>query len=420
MAPRPKRRFGQIDKLPSGKYRARYTGPDGILHKAPATFFEKDDAAAWLRSEEKLIEFDEWAPPSTRTQSKEDRARTVGDWINEWLDLRTRGVDPLAPSTLQGYRDNLNRRILKVDGRAARLRDIPLTILTRRDVAAWWDDVNRQYNSAPYNRNAYRRLHTALQAAVDRDMISLNPVQVPEAAKRPKSHRKDLPEIEVMQGIVDQLDKSIPRVDGRHKLIAILTLFHGLRIGEALGLRRRDVVIARDSIHVRVRGNVYRVPGTGMVHKPTPKTDAGHRDVPLFARFHSDVRDHLKRFVGDSPDAWIFTTAAAGGIIMDTSYRSIMGRAKIRAGFGDVKITPHYGRVWLITTLAEAGMPIPAIGEILGQVDLRTITEIYMRSSAAKRNEVLGQVNKALGATPADVGDLDAKRAEKEAGEETA
>lgn len=420
MAPRRKRRFGQIDRLPSGKYRARYTGPDGHLHKAPATFYSRDDAAGWIRSEEKLIEFDEWTPPATRALTAEDRARTVGDWLTEWLELRTRGTRPLAPSTLQDYRNTIDRRILKVTGPAARLRDIPLNMLTRRDVAAWWDDINRAFDSAPYNRNAYARLRTALQAAVDRDMIPANPVSVPEAARRPKHRRKELPEAQVMQDIVDQLDRTKPRIDGRHKLLAILTFFHGLRIGEALGLRRRDIAITADSIHVRVRGNVYRVPGEGMHYKPTAKTDAGHRTVPLFARFHNDLRDHLKRFVGDSPDAWLFTTAAAGGIIMDTSYRSIMNRAKLRAGFKDVKITPHYGRVWLITTLAEVGMPIPAIGEILGQRDLRTITEIYMRSSAAKRDEVLDQVNQALDAAPADVGDLDAKRAEKEAGEETA
>lgn len=418
MAPRPKRAFGSITQLPSGKYRARYTGPDGDRHKAPSTFFARDDAAAWLRSEEKLVEFDEWTPPAARAQSREDQVRTVGDWITQWLDLRSRGTSALEPSTLQDYTRTLSRRILKVDGPAARLRDIPLTRLTRRDVAAWWDDINRQFSTPPYNRNAYARLKTAMQAAVDRDMIPINPVIVPDAAKRPKHHRKELPELEVMQGIVDQLDKSIPRIDGRHKLVAILTLFHGLRLGEVLGLRRRDVVITADSIHVRVRGNVYRVPGEGMHYKATAKTDAGHRTVPLFARFHADVHDHLKRFVGDRPDAWLFTTAAAGGIIMDTSYRSIMARAKLRAGFVDVKITPHYGRVWLITTLAEAGMPIPAIGEILGQRDLRTITEIYMRSSAAKRDKVLGQVNQALDASPADVGDLDAKRAEKKARQE--
>lgn len=419
MPPRPKRTFGSITRLPSGKYRARYTGPDGRRHKAPSTFFTLDDAGGWLRSEEKLIAFDEWTPPATRSLSAEDRARTVGEWLEEWLELRTRGTRPLASSTRQDYRNTLDRRILKVPGRAARLRDIPLARLTRRDVAAWWDDINRDFDSAPYNRNAYARLRTALQAAVDRDMIPANPASVPEAARRPKHHRKQLPEAQVMQDIVDELDRTRPRIDGRHKMIAILTLFHGLRIGEALALQRRDVRITGDEITVTIAGNCFRVPGVGMVYKESAKTDAGHRTVPIFARFRDDVIDHLDRHVGDSPETFLFTTGT-GEIVMDTSFRSILNRAKYRAGHAHVKITPHYGRVWLITTLAEAGMPIPAIGEILGQVDLRTITEIYMRSSKAKRDEVLGQVNQALNGTAPGVADLDARRAEKGVGEETA
>lgn len=55
----------------------------------------------------------------------------------------------------------------------------------------------------------------------------------------------------------------------------------------------------------------------------------------------------------------------------------------------------------------------PAIGEILGQVDLQTITGIYMRSTEAKQNEILGQVNDGFTALPKNVGDLDKKRADK-------
>ena len=40
-----KRSFGQISKLPSGRYRARYTGPDTRLYNAPVTFDAKVDAA---------------------------------------------------------------------------------------------------------------------------------------------------------------------------------------------------------------------------------------------------------------------------------------------------------------------------------------------------------------------------------------
>ena len=42
-------------------------------------------------------------------------------------------------------------------------------------------------------------------------------------------------------------------------------------------------------------------------------------------------------------------------------------------------------------------MTIPAIGEMLGQVDLKTITEVYMRTSDARRQEALERVNEALG-----------------------
>jgi hypothetical protein len=43
-----RRRFGEVAKLPSGMYRARYTGPDGARHAAPHTFETKGDADAWL------------------------------------------------------------------------------------------------------------------------------------------------------------------------------------------------------------------------------------------------------------------------------------------------------------------------------------------------------------------------------------
>jgi len=43
-----KRGFGQITRLLSGRYRARYTGPDTKLHNAPTTFDSKLEAEALL------------------------------------------------------------------------------------------------------------------------------------------------------------------------------------------------------------------------------------------------------------------------------------------------------------------------------------------------------------------------------------
>lgn len=390
-----RRSFGNITRLPSGKYRARYTGPDGAMHKAPATFYDRDDAAAWLRNERKLIEFGEWTSPTSRTRTKEAEGLTVGEWVERWLELRSRGTRPLKPSTLQDYRQTLDRRLLKVSGRAGRLRGIALSRVSRRDVAEWWDAISLQFDSPPYNRNAYSRLKTALGAAVARDLIPANPVDVEDAKSRPKPARKTLPEVEVMDGIVEQLGPEHTNTRGFHRLIAVLTLFHGLRIGEALALRRRDVSITDDTITVTVAGNAARIAGVGMIRQDTPKTDAGYRMVPVFTRFRPHVIEHLK-MVGGSPDALLFATPG-GKIVMDTSYRSVMNAAKKRAGFEGVKITPHYGRVWLITALAESGMPIPAIGEILGQVDLKTITEVYMRASGDAVGKALRAMDERLG-----------------------
>lgn len=384
-----KRRFGQIDKQRSGRFRARYTAPDGLLYKADRTFEYRDDAIAWLRKEEILIELDNWTPPTSRTP--EAKSLTVGQWLAEWLELRKNGADKLKPSTLIDYENTLNRRILEVPGSAAFLRDIRLSQLNKKDVLRWWDAINAQFDSPPYNRNAYARLKTALNAAVERELISVNPCTVQAAKTRVKPARKELPEAKVMGAIVDAMSATNSQSDGRARLVAVLTLFHGLRIGEALALTRKDIVDTGYQIIVRIRRNAHRVPGEGMKIMDTPKTDAGWRDVPIFPRFNEHVRWHLETF----SDEYLFTTAA-GKLMMDTSYRSIMDRAKIRAGYEGMKITPHYGRVWLITTLSEAGMPIPEIGRILGQVDLRTITEVYMRSSSQHRNTVLGNVNDML------------------------
>ncbi len=51
----PRRDFGRLTKLPSGKYRARYLGPDGQLYNAPWTFVARIDAEGWLAQVERTI-----------------------------------------------------------------------------------------------------------------------------------------------------------------------------------------------------------------------------------------------------------------------------------------------------------------------------------------------------------------------------
>jgi len=84
------REFGNVRKLPSGKWQARYHGPDGQRRNAPYTFDMKTSAVRWLRLTEAEVMRGEWTDP--------DRARVLlrdyaAQWIRERPGLRPRTVE---------------------------------------------------------------------------------------------------------------------------------------------------------------------------------------------------------------------------------------------------------------------------------------------------------------------------------------
>ena len=55
-----KHRFGRVRELPSGRWQARYKGPDGIDRPAPRTFDSKTSAERWLTLTEAEIIQGSW------------------------------------------------------------------------------------------------------------------------------------------------------------------------------------------------------------------------------------------------------------------------------------------------------------------------------------------------------------------------
>ena len=79
-----KRRFGRVRELPSGRWQARYKGPDGTDRPAPRTFDSKTSADRWLTLTEAEI--------------------ISGDWTEERPGLR--------PKTIELYRYLLRRHLV--------------------------------------------------------------------------------------------------------------------------------------------------------------------------------------------------------------------------------------------------------------------------------------------------------------------
>ena len=57
------RRFGSVRRRRSGRWQARYQGPDGLTRSAQRTFDSKRSAEQWLTLMEGRILRGEWQPP---------------------------------------------------------------------------------------------------------------------------------------------------------------------------------------------------------------------------------------------------------------------------------------------------------------------------------------------------------------------
>ena len=102
-----KRRFGRVRRLPSGRFQARYLGPDGKDRPAPDTFASKTAAEVWLARKEVEIRDGEWIDPDLGKV-----AFTV--YAESWVRDRM-----LKPRTEELYRGLLKNHLLPFFGNRA-------------------------------------------------------------------------------------------------------------------------------------------------------------------------------------------------------------------------------------------------------------------------------------------------------------
>lgn len=396
--------FGNVRQLKSGKFQARYTGPDGLTHKAPATFHLKGDAYSWLEAEQKALYLGVWKPPAQREAEAraeaESNALTVRVWLEEWLRHKER--EGLKISTLTKYRERVERRITgdNVPKAVREFASTPVSAVTAAQARKWWSAVEERWpESGEMNSKAYQHLRSAFAHLVEDEVIPANPITVKAARRKPK------PKLERPLFDVAELTALYRECPARYKVVTALTLFHGLRVGEALGLKRRHVIVERVplsageygpedlKISVRVEDNVQRINGE-MVSMGSPKTGAGVRTVPLFRVFYPDVLEHLETFTGPKAEDPL-TTTRTGKHVLDTSYRTVLSGMRKRAGIVK-RVHPHAGRRFVTTALLELGNEPHVVGEIIGDKDLTTILQIYAQVREGRTEQVMKELGRGI------------------------
>lgn len=289
-------------------------------------------------------------------------------WLMAWQSGRDAPLDqlPTAPGSARTptlaqfiedrYDAHLRAHARDADGMLDRIARMPFgpTPLDRIDpsaVDAWRTKrLAAGASKATINRDV-GALRAALSRAVEWELIELHPL----ARLKPlpidrKGRTRFLSDAEV-QRFLTALEAPDPQRPAYLRPAVMLMLYAGLRRGEALGLRMRDVDLSRNTLMV-----------------------AGHRaksgqtrHVPMNPALAATMRDFIKAHrLADLPDARLFEVR---------SIRRSWSRLMKQAGL-DAEVTPHVLRHSFASHLVMSGAPIRTVQSLLGHSTV-ALTERY-------------------------------------------
>lgn len=178
------------------------------------------------------------------------------------------------------------------------------------------------------------------------------------------------------------------QVEPRYDAFVRIQDFCGLRPGEAIEVRRRDLTFPRGRpAVVTVRSTHSSVPSRFLTEGETRRRplkgrgEKASRPVPMPAEVAACVAEHMKRFVSPEPDALAFTAPAGGRINLSNFHRDVWKDARQQAfpaGSPLRGVRRHDLRHSAITAWLNAGVPLKTAQAWSGHRTLSVLLDTYM------------------------------------------
>ncbi|MFD9871568.1 tyrosine-type recombinase/integrase [Streptomyces niveus] len=306
---------------------------------------------------------------------KAGQSWTVETWLIHWVE--NIAAPSVSENTIDGYRVAVYHHLIPGLG-SHRLQKLEPEHLER-----FYQKMQANGSSAGTAHQAHRTVRTALNEAVRRRHLTINPASV---AKAPKVEEEEIEpySVEEVQRLLLEAEKH------RNTARWVIALALGLRQGEVLGLKWADVVDSAEGGVIRVRRGRLRprykhgcgdkcgrkpgyCPQKISVRRETKdtKSSAGKRPIGVpeelmsLLRLHKQEQDRERALARDlwAGKGYVFTSPTGEPLNPNTDFhrwKDLLRAAKVRDG------RLHDARHTAATVLLILGVPDTVVDAIMG------------------------------------------------------
>jgi integrase len=323
----------------------------------------------------------------------EPSAMTIKDFFEIWVEDYAKNA--LKPTTFQTYTTYINTHIVPSLG-SLTLQKVQPTHLQRfyNDKLANGRADGAGGLSAQTVRYLHAILREALGHAVKWQYLSQNVV---ELADPPTLRKKDIVTLQV-----EEVQEFLTLAKEDRLYIAfLLAVTTGLRRGEILGLRWRDVDM--EAQKASIRKNLVTLRGKSVLQEP--KTPGSHRSVTFPAMTIEEIKNHQK--IQNREKASAGESYKDNDLIVATSIGTPIGPRNLLRNFYRIlekgnlpKIRFHDLRHTHATLMLQQGEHPKIVSERLGHANTRITMDIYSHVLPNMQQEAVERFEKMILNTP--------------------
>lgn len=361
------------------RYTAGYDPGTGKQIQRSITSKTQKEVAKKLKEATAAIDAGTYSAPSKMT---------VGQWLDIWTVEYLGGV---KPRTVDNYKGVVRSRI------KPGLGAVKLEALTPHTVQSYYNGLTKEGLAPKTVKNVHGILHKALQQAVVNGYIKTNPA---DRCILPRAVRKELKPMD--EDMITTFLKTIQGHQFEH--LFTVTLFTGMREGEALGLLWDCVDLTKGTITVDKQLQLIR--GSRGQYQMVPTKNSKGRTISIAPYVvttlkkvkHKQLENRLRYGECWEDSGFVFTDELGHHLSASSVYKSFKA---VMVQIGSPETRFHDLRHSYAVASIKSGDDIKTVQENLGHATAAFTLDVYghvtekmKQESAARMEQFIKAVNK--------------------------